>query len=86
MAHWRMKPEYVLARDSKHTAEILNNNFASVFTTKNKENISECPAPLRGIMPLEIEATSADDVKKYLDKLNTNKSMGPDSLSLQLLK
>ncbi len=75
-----------LTQDSKHLAKLLNSNFALVFTTEHKETIPEGPAPPRGITPLEIDAISAQDVKKYLDKLDTNKSMGPDSLSPRLLK
>ncbi len=75
-----------ITQDSKHMAKILNSNVASVFTTEDKETILEGPAPARGITPLEIYAISAEDVKKYLDKLDTNKSMGPDSLSPRLLK
>ncbi len=67
-------------------ANILNSNFASVFTTEDKETIPEGPALPRGITPLEIDAISAQDVKKYLDKLDINKSMGPESLSPRLLK
>ncbi len=67
-------------------AEILNNDFASVFTTEDKENIPECPAPPREITPLDIEAISAEDVKKYLEQLDTSKSMRPDSFSQRLLK
>ncbi len=62
-------------------ARILNSNFASVLTTEDKETIPEGPAPPSGITPLEIHAISAQDVRKYLDKLDMNKPMGPDSLS-----
>ncbi len=62
-----------LTQDSKHMAKILNSNFASVFTTEDKETIPEGPAPPRGITPLEIDAISAQDVIKYLDKLDTKK-------------
>ncbi len=67
-------------------AKILNSNFASVFTIEEKENIPECPAPPRGITPLEIDAISAEDVKKYFDKLDMNKSTGHNNLSPRLLK
>ncbi len=70
-----------LTQDSKHMAKILNSNFASVFTIEDKENIPECPDPPRGITPLESDALSTQDMKKYLDKLDTNKSTDPDNLS-----
>ncbi len=75
-----------LTQNSKHMAKILNSNFASVFTTEDKETIPEGLAPPRRATPLETDAISAQDVKKYLVKLDTNKSMGPDSLSPRLLK
>ncbi len=75
-----------LTQDSKHMAKILNSNFASVCTTEDKEIIPEGTSQPRGITPLEIDAVSAQDVKKYLDKLDTKKSMGPDSFSPRLLK
>ncbi len=74
----------ILTQDNKYMAEILNNNFASVFTTE--DNVPECRAPARRIMPLEIEAISTENMTKYLDQLDKNKSMGPDSLSPRLLK
>ncbi len=57
-----------LTQDRKHMAKILNSNFASVFTTDNKETIPEDPAQPRGkITPLEIDAIFTQDVIKYLD-------------------
>ncbi len=75
-----------LTQDSKHMSKILNSNFASVFTTEDKETIPEAPVPPSWITPLEIDVISPHDLKKYFDKLDTNKSMGPDSLSPRLLR
>ncbi len=76
----------VITNDSKHMVEILNKSFASVFTVENTRSILECPAPPRKITPLEISPINERDVQKYLDKLETNKSTGPDALSPRLLK
>ncbi len=75
-----------LTQDSKHMAKILNRNIASVFITEDKETIPEWPAPPGGITPQEIDAISAikKNNKKNSDKLDTNKSVGPDSLSPRL--
>ena len=76
----------VLTRDSRHMAEILNEKFSSVFTIENTETVPESAAPPTGITPLEIGAIREDEVQKYLDNLDTNKSTGPDNLSPRLLK
>ncbi len=76
----------VLTQDSKHMVEILNKSFPSVFTVENPRSISECQTPPRGITPLEIGPINERDVQKYLDKLEKNKSTGPDALSPRLLK
>ncbi len=77
------KCERGLNQDSKHMARILNNNFVSVFTV---ETIPEGPEPPRGITPLEVDSICDQEVKKYLDNLDTNKSTGHDNLSPRLLK
>ncbi len=45
----------VLIQDSGQMAEILNTNFASVFTTENLDTVPECPAPPIEITPLELD-------------------------------
>lgn len=67
-------------------ARILSSNFASIFTVEDFETIPEDPDPPRGITPLEIDSIRDQEVKKYLDKLDTNKSTGPDNLSPLLIK
>ncbi len=55
-----------LTQDSKNMTNILNRNFALVFTTEVKETIPQCPAPQRRIRTLEIDTISAQGVKKVL--------------------
>ncbi len=66
--------------------EILNKNFASVFSVENTETIPESPIAPRGFEPLDVGSIDERDYRKYLDKLKTNKSTGPDDLSPRLLK
>ncbi len=67
--------------DNGHVVEILNKNFASVFTVKNRKSIPESSIAPRGIIPLEIALIDVREVRKYLDKLDTNKSTEIDDLS-----
>lgn len=75
-----------LTQDSKLMARILNSNFISIFTVDNIETIPEGPIPLRGITLLKISTISDQNVKTNLDKLDMNKSKGPENLSLCLPK
>ncbi len=75
-----------LTQDNGRMVEILNKNFASVFTVENTESIPESPIAPRGLEPLDIGSIDERDGRKYLDKLETNNSTGPDDLSPRLLK
>ncbi len=75
-----------LAQDNGHMVEILNKNFASVFTVENTESVPKSPVAPRGQTPLEIGSMDKRDVRKYLDRLKTDKSTGPDDLLPRLLK
>ncbi len=75
-----------LTQDNEHMEEILNKSFVSVFTVENTQSVAECPAPPRGITPLEIGTVNEREVVRYLDKLDTNKFIGPDALPPRLLK
>ncbi len=75
-----------LTKDNGRIVEILNENFASVFTIENTESMPDSPIAPRGFEPLDIGSKDERDVKKYLDKLETNKFTGPDDLSFRLLK
>ena len=75
-----------LIQDSRKMAGILNRNFASVFTIEHMETMPDSPTSQTGVEPLEIGPINEEDVKKYLDSLDTNKSTGPDNISPRLLK
>ncbi len=75
-----------LTQDNETMIEILNKNFASVFTVENIESIPENTIAPRGLEPMDIGSIDERDVRKYLDKLETNKFTGPDDLSPRLLK
>ncbi len=79
----------VLTKDSKQMTGILNKNFASVFTIENTATVPTVPMSptlAREIDPLEIGTIKEQEVQKYLDKLDINKSTGPDNLTPRLLK
>ncbi len=71
----------VLTQDSGQMAEILNTNLASVFTIQNLDTVPECPTSPIEITPLKNDNIPKEEVQKYLDKLQVNKSKGPDNLS-----
>lgn len=71
---------------SKHMARILNANFTSIFTAENMENIPKNSSPPREIKLLKIGGIRKPEVKRYLGKLETNKSTRPDDLPPRLLK
>ncbi len=73
-------------KDNGHMVEILNQNFPSVFTIENRESIPESPIAPRGITLMKIGLIDEKDVRKYLDKPETNKSTGSNGLSPSLLK
>ncbi len=78
----------VLTQDGKPMAEILNNKFASVFTVENIATVPTVATSLtfsRGIEPMEIGTIQEQEVQKYFDKLDINKSTGPDNLTPKLL-
>ena len=69
-------------------ASILNLTFSRVFTEEDKaliptsSNIFQGP----GEEKLIITEIQAHEVRKYLHKINPNKSGGPDEILLRLLK
>ncbi len=66
--------------------EILNKNFAVVFTVENTESIPKNSVASRELTLLEIGSIEEKDLRKYLDKLETNKSTGHGNLSPRLHK
>ena len=68
----------------KEKAEILNNQFSSVFTTEDSNKIPDLgESPY--ISAPEITVTEKG-VRKLLDGLNPNKASGPDQISSRFLK
>ncbi len=76
----------VLTQDSKQIAGMLNKIFAFGFTVENTSTVPTSPTLPRGSEPLEMGVIQEKEVQKCLDKLNMNKSAGPDYLTPRLLK
>ena len=73
------RPDGTMATTDSDKAEILNNQFVSVFTNENISNIPEFdPIPVQSTLN-KIQITPAT-VKKKLSKLRTDKSCGPDGV------
>ena len=79
-----LKQDGKLHNDPKAKAEILNNQFRSVFTKPSDAQIPE-PQGSRApnLPPLEI---NCNGVYKLLSKLNVHKAMGPDQIPNIFLK
>ena len=79
-----LKQDGVLISDAKSKANILNNQYASIFTN---ENISTVPELDVSPYPT-ISTTSITEkgVKKLLENLKPNKAAGPDQLNPRFLK
>ena len=73
-----------LQSDNKSKAEILNEQFQSVFT---KENLNNCPnkgnSPYQTMSDIKI---SCKGVTKLLKNQNIHKATGPDSIPSFILK
>ena len=73
-----------LYSDNKDKANILNQQYQSVFT---KENPTEIPSPSGKRFPSMPEiSVSCPGVEKLLRQLNPNKAPGPDSIPARVLK
>ena len=69
-----------LHSDSRRKAEILNNQFCSVFTSEDTTNIPKLPGQLnRPTEMLKFEITN-QGVTKLLEGINSGKAPGPDEL------
>lgn len=55
-------------------------------TTENAESILESAPPSRGIKLLEVNRIREQEVKRYLEKVKSNKPTGPDKSPSRLLK
>ena len=79
-----LKENGQLHSDSRRKADILNNQFCSVFTTEDTTNIPKLTGPSNTEMP-KFEIT-AQGVTKLLEGLNGGKASGPDELPSLILK
>ena len=71
--------------DTQKLANLLNNQFASIFTTE--PDGEPPPAPKYIILsPMSTVVITVPMVQKRLKNLNANKSAGPDRIHLRLLK
>ena len=80
-----IKKNGILHQDSKSKAELLIDQFKSVFTKENaKEPITEMSEPkYPSISDINIEV---HEVVKLLTNLNINKASGPDNIANKVLK
>jgi len=73
----------LLQNDSKTKAAILNQQFSSVFTEEDPDNIPQmegCPYPSMATLNIECEG-----VHKVLRNLQPHKGTGPDAIPTRLL-
>ena len=79
-----LKKEGQLVADTKQKANILNEQFKSVFTTESIDNIpNKGVSPHPDIPPLTI---TTPGIRKLLDNINSHKASGPDNISGRILK
>ena len=78
-----LKRDGITYSDSKIKAEILNDQFASVFTRDDTDEETERNSPFPNMPPITV---GLEGVKKLLRNLNPNKASGPDEIPSRLLK
>ena len=79
-----IKSKGKLYSDSKSKAELLNNQFESVFTNETIDDIPTLQGEKQpSAKPIQIEVNG---VEKLLKNIKTNKASGPDNIPNQLLK
>ncbi|MES9883149.1 MAG: hypothetical protein ABW185_19970 [Sedimenticola sp.] len=79
-----VKKEWTTYSDTQTKAEILNQQFTSVFTREYCSHIpSMGPCPTKSAPPLLIQEKG---VRKLLDGLNPHKASGTDQISTRFLK
>ena len=79
-----MKDQGTLHSDSKDKAELLNNQFQSVFTTENNSVLPDMSRePYPAISDIEI---TVNGVSKLLQQLKVNKANGPDGIPNRIRK
>ena len=80
-----IKSNGILHQDSQTKAELLNQQFKSVFTKENREE--PLPPLIETSYPSISEITIVEEgVEKLLKNLNVNKASGPDGLPNKILK
>ncbi|GAB0192616.1 mitochondrial enolase superfamily member 1 [Grus japonensis] len=68
-------------------AEVLNDFFASVFTSKCSSHTAQVAEGKGGDWENEeLPAVGEDRVQEYLRNLKVHKSMGPDEMHLRVLR
>ena len=75
-----------LKTDDLSKAEILNKQFASVFTKEDTSSIPSIDIDKPDIKVMEEICVSNSTITKYLKKLNISKSCGPDGINARILK
>ncbi len=73
-----------IATDPKKKAEVLSNQFQSVFTKEDRTNIPDKGLSNHPTMP-DI-SFSPDGIQKLLEGLNPSKAAGPDDIPVRILK
>ena len=73
-----------IIRDNKSKADIVNNQFSSVFTQEDLSNIPDIG--YHRIPAIDSLSITTNGVAKQLSLLKTNKASGPDAISLWFLK
>jgi len=73
-----------LAISDDHKAEILCNFFSSVFNHEKDESFAKLESK-NCTYTSELPVFSIDDIKNRLQKLNVNKSPGPDGIHSRIL-
>ena len=74
-----LKQDGKLHNDSKDKAEILNNQFKSLFTQPSASEIPEPQGPRAPILPPPL-VINYNGVYTLLSKLNIHKANGPDQI------
>ena len=79
-----MKRKGNLYSESKDKAQILVEQFYSVFTKLGTRTLAKLPKCFKFDMPLLV--ITAPGIEKMLKKINVSKSIGPDNISNVILK
>ena len=79
-----LKKEGQLVADTKQKANILNEQFQSVFTTESIDNIPNNGVSPHPVIP-SLTITSLG-IQKLLNNINPHKVSGPDNISGRILK